>query len=556
MTPPRTPGKYECLTRYRHERDLADPHGLVFEQAAADRVINFIEKHCKHYEGEWGGKPIRLEEWQKRDVIGPLFGWKRADGTRRFRTAYVEIPRKNGKSFLCSALALYLLIADGEPGAQVFSSATKEEQAAIVWKGAMQMVKQSPALQRFTEIHGSKRKTGGTIFCERTGGFFRPLGADSTTLDGLNPHAQIVDELHEHKDRRVWSKLQTATGARRQPLTIAITTAGVYDPNALGWQQHKYAMDVLDGTFADDSYFAFIAAADEDDDVFAVETQQKANPNYGVSAYASALQEAADLAGRSAEDYNDYLRYRLNRWVQQVTRWIPPEKWAACDPVSPGGALALRAGREEALRGRSCCAGLDLSTTRDLSALVLAFPNAEDQPELICRFWLPEARIEEAARKGNLRFAQWVEEGWITATPGEVIDYSFIRAEVNALARIYAIEEIAFDPYNATQLSTQLAEEDGLTMLLFRQGYLSMNEPSKAYEARVYSGNLRHGGNPVLTWMVGNAVIRRDAAGCIKPDKQKAHEKIDGVVAAIMALGRVALHQQSVYTGERGLLSL
>jgi phage terminase large subunit-like protein len=234
-------GKYEQLARARQTRDLASPRGFIYDEKAAARVVGFIEKYCKHYEGEWGGKPIRLEDWQKRDVIGPIFGWKRADGTRRFRTAYIEIPRKNGKSFLCSALALYLLIADGEPGAQVYSSATKEEQAAIVWKGAMEMVKASPDLSRFIEIHGENKKTGGTIFCHRTRSYFRPLGADSTTLDGLNPHAQIVDELHEHKDRRVWAKLQTATGARRQPLTIAITTAGVYDPTALGWQQHKYA---------------------------------------------------------------------------------------------------------------------------------------------------------------------------------------------------------------------------------------------------------------------------------------------------------------------------
>jgi hypothetical protein len=322
----RTPGKYERLARDRQARELASPRGFHFDQAAADRVVAFIEKFCKHHEGEWGGKPIKLEEWQKRDVIGPIFGWKRADGTRRFRTAYIEIPRKNGKSFLCSAFALYLLIADGEPGAQVYSSATKEEQAAIVWRGAMNMVKASPDLQRFTEIHGAKKKTGGTIFCERTGGFYRPLGADSTTLDGLNPHAQIIDELHEHKDRRVWSKLQTATGSTkaaahhrdhhgrrvrpdRPRLAAAQVRAGSPRRRVRGrflFRLHRRGGRRGRGVLGRD--------ADAGESEFR-----------GV-AYASKIADAAKLAERSTDDYNDYLRYHLNRWTQQVTRWLSPER--------------------------------------------------------------------------------------------------------------------------------------------------------------------------------------------------------------------------------------
>lgn len=547
----RTPGKYERLARERQLRDLADPRGFIFDSDAAGRVVRFIEGHCKHHEGEWGGKPIRLEEWQKRDIIGPIFGWKRPDGTRRFRTAYIEIPRKNGKSFLCSAFALYLLVADREPGAQVYSSATKEEQAAIVWRGAMNMVKASPDLARFTEVHGAKKKTGGTIFCERTGGFFRALGADSTTLDGLNPHAQIIDELHEHKDRRVWSKLQTATGARRQPLTIAITTAGVFDPTALGWQQHEYAQHVLDGTFEDDSFFAFIAAADDEDDVFSVETQMKANPNYGVSAYPAKLEDAAARAAKAPEDYNDYLRYHLNRWTQQATRWLSPEAWKDCDP-----AHVERGPREEAMCGRECYAGLDLSSKLDLAALVLAFPG-EDAVDLVCRFWLPEARVDEEAKKGRRHYRRWADEGLISLTPGAVLDYAFIRRDINELGQKFRIAEIAFDPWNAQQLATELGEQDGFTMVEFRQGFISMSEPSKSFEARIVSKKVRHGGDPVLAWNVGNAVTKRDPSGNIKPDKEKAKDKIDGLVAAIMACGRADLNENaSVYTPDRGFQSL
>jgi phage terminase large subunit-like protein len=275
-------GKYERLARERHERDLeltrqpgGHPRGLRFDQKAADRVVEFVERFCRHYEGELAHQLVKLEEWQKGTSSGPIFGWKRADGTRRYRTAYIEIPRKNGKSFLCSALALYLLVADGEPGAQIYSRATKEEQAVIVWRGAATMAKASTELGPYVREHTSK---GGTLYCDKMGSFYKPLGADSRTLDGMNPHAQIVDELHEHKDRRVWSKLQTGKGARRQPLTIAITTAGVFDPTAVGWQEHEYATQVLEGAFEDDSRFAFIAAADEGDDVFSTGDAEEGEP--------------------------------------------------------------------------------------------------------------------------------------------------------------------------------------------------------------------------------------------------------------------------------------
>jgi phage terminase large subunit-like protein len=543
----RTPGKYERLAFERHDLDLAlasrpegHPIGLWFDVEAGDRVIEFVESFCKHYEGEWAGRPIVLEEWQKK-LLRILFGWMRADGTRRFRTAYIEIPRKNGKSFLCSALSLYLLMADDEPGAQVYSFATKEEQAAIVWGGAVAMCEQSPDLLQYVTIHGEKKKTGGTIFCDVMRSKFRPLGSDSRTLDGLNPHASIADELHEHKDRRVWTKLKTATGARRQPLQLEITTAGTYDPESIGWQEHKYAQDVLDGVFEDEAFFAFIAAADDGDDVFAVETQRKANPNYGVSAKPSTLAEAANLARNSPDFYNDYLRYHLNRWTQQDKRWLSVEDWLACDPVDPRLALANRALRAEALVGRSCHGGLDLSTKLDLTALVLAFPLEDGVVELLCRFWLPQATIDKEAKKGRRHYEQWVKDGWIVATPGKVIDYGFIRREVQELAEKYKIESIGYDPYNATQIATDLGESDGFLMVEFRQGYTSMSEPSKSFEAQITEAKFRHGQNPVIRWMVGNAVITKDAAGNIKPDKAKASGKIDGVVAAIMATGRLNL---------------
>lgn len=544
----RQPGKYERLYLERQERDLAlaareggHPKGFWFDIEAGDRVVQFIEVYCRHYEGEWAGQPMLLEEWQKQ-LVRIIFGWMRADGTRRFRTAYVEIPRKNGKSFWCSALSVYLMVGDGEPGPQIYSFATMEEQAAIVWHGAVAMVEQSPGLQKFIKIHGQKKKTGGMMFCDRVRGRFRPLGADSHTKDGLSPHGCVADELHEHRDRRVWTKLRTATGARRQPLQIEITTAGVYDPESIGWQEHKYAEDVLEGTIQDESFFAFIAAMDEKDDPFSVETQKKANPNYGVSAKAAMLEDAANLARNSPSFYNDYIRYHLNGWVQQDKRWLSPEDWKKCDPVSPEVALEIREEREKRLVGKRCWGGLDLAQTRDLNAFVLVVPLEDGLIELVCRFYLPEMTARAAEKIGKNHFMLWADAGWIQLTPGTVTDYDFIRRDINILRETgFSIEEIAFDKFGAGDLTTKLGDGDGFTMVDFSQGFLAMNAPCREWERRTIAGTFRHGGNPVLAYNVNNAVAVYDANGNVKISKDPRKKKgpIDGLAAGLNGLGRV-----------------
>lgn len=464
------------------------------------------------------------------------------------------VPTHN--SFLTSALALYLLVADGEPGAQVYSSATKEEQARIVWRGASEMVKRSPDLKKYIREHKSK---GGTLYCDRTSGFFKPLGADSETLDGLNPHAQVIDELHAHADPRLWNVLTTAMGARRQPINLVITTAGTYDAESIGWQQHQYGQDILDGAFEDDTFFAFICAIDEDDDPLDPENWGKANPNLGISVKVDDMQQQATTASRQASFYNDFLRLRLNRWTQQVSRWLSVEQWRDCEAgLRPEAALECREQRELALVGRECFAGLDLSSKLDLTALVLAFPSESGFFSLICRFWLPEATVEAQVKKGKKHYEQWVRDGWITTTHGQVIDYEFVRAEIVRLRDRYRIREIAFDPHNATQVTTALRETDGFETVEFRQGFLSMSEPAKALEAKIAELKVRHGGNPVLAWNVGNAVIKRDAAGNIKPDKEKAKDKIDGVIAMAMAMGRaeVAPPQGGSYLEDGPMVTL
>ncbi len=537
MSGARTPGKYEQLWRTRNERDLelsrkagGHPQGFVFDVAAGDRVVKFVEEYCQHHKGEWAGRPMLLEKWQH-EVLTQIFGWLRADGTRRFRTAYIEIPRKNGKSQIGAGVGLHLTVADGEPGAEVYSSATKKDQARIVWSEAAAMVKTSAKLKRFVKAYRSN------LHVERTGSKFEPLSADSNTLDGLNPHGNIVDELHAHKDRGVWDVLDTAMGARRQPLTLAITTAGTYEPEGIGWQMHEYAVNVLEGVVPDDSFFAFIAAADEGDDYFSEATQRKANPNWGVSVKPDYLAKQAEKAQAQPGFLNEYLRLHLNVWTRTVTRWLSLERWRDCEPAPVGDARAQAVARELSLEKRVCFGGLDLSTKLDLCAFALVFPSDDGFLDVVCRFWLPEATIANYAKKGMRHYETWARDGWLTPTPGDVIDYGFIRTEVNALAARFAVQQIAYDPWGATQLAVELMA-DGLTMVECRQGFQSLSEPSKNFEARIIEKKVRHMNNPVLRFCVSNAVVKRDPAGNIKPDKEKAVDRIDGVVSVVMALGR------------------
>ena len=543
----RVAGKYERLCWERHERDLAlasspegHPKGYYFDAEKGNRVVEFIEKFCRHYEGELAGQLIVLEEWQ-RDIYRAVFGWLRRDGTRRYRTAYIEIPRKNGKSVKGSGTGLYLTVADDEGGAQVYSAATKKDQAKIVHDGATKMVKASPELRRFV------RTFRNNISCERLGSKFEPLGADSSTLDGLNTHGLIEDETHAHTDRHVHDVLVTSMGARRQPLAWIITTAGVYDPESIGWELHERAVQVLEGVIDDDSFFAYIAAMDEGDDYTDPEVWAKANPNLGVSLKYDYMSEQCERARTTPSYLNTFLRYHLNRWTQQATRWIPTEKWSACDRIVD----------EAVLQGRECYGGLDLSRTTDLTAFVLAFPNPDRSIDLLFRFWCPLERIVERAKADRVPFDAWQRDGWLTATEGNEVDYQTIRATIGDLAGRFKIREIAFDPWNATETAQRLGG-DGFQMVEMRQGFKTLSEPSKKFEAAVLDRRIGHltpkGPHPVMRWNVANVTVIEDAAENIKPTKPTEKSRIDGVIASVMAVGRasLALPQTSIYA-TRGL---
>jgi len=536
-------GRLVRLAVERHQRDLEEgpARGLRFDRAAAQHAIDFFG-FLKHSKGEWARKPFELSPWQQ-FVLWCLFGWLRADGLRRFRTAYVEVPRKNGKSTLVAGMGLYLMVADGEPGAEVYAAATKREQACITHDEATRMVKASPALSRMIGVFKHN------LHVLATNSKFEPLGADENTLDGLNVHGAIIDELHAHKTRGVVEVLETATGARRQPLQIEITTAGT-NRQSICYEHHQYTEQVLNGTATDDTWFGYISTIDEGDQWDDPRVWAKANPNYGVSVKPDDLARKVEKAKKLPTALNAFLRLHLDVWTQQITRWIKLELWEE----NADGEID-----EAQLAGRTCYGGLDLSAVSDITAWVLAFPRAEDREELdiLCRFWCPKARLFADDNPYALQYQAWAAAGWLRVIEGDAIDQRVVKAAILEDASRFEIVDMNVDRlFQAFQLSQELADE-GLRVFGMGQGFLSMAIPMKEFERRLLGKKLHHGGNPVLRWMADNVAVRQDPAGNLKPDKAASQGKIDGIVALVMALDRAMrnLSDGSVYS-ERGIITL
>ena len=527
----------------RHLRDLryGSQRGLRFDVAAAERVLKFFSI-LKHSKGEWAGRPIELEPWQQ-FMLWVLFGWRRADGLRRFRTAYVSVARKNGKSTIGAGVGLYLFAGDQEPGAEVYSAATKRDQARITHAEAMRMVKASPMLRKRV------RAFKDNLHIENTASKFEPLGADSDTMDGLNVHAAIIDELHAHKNRSTWDVLDTATGARRQPLLFGITTAG-FDRQSLCYQLDEYTRKVLDGIIEDDSFFGLIFTLDDGDDWQDEATWSKANPNLGVSKKLDDIRRKANTAKEMPAAQNSFLRLELNVWTQSETKWLSLPDWKACGDLPVDVA---------ALAGRKCWAGLDLSSTSDLTAFVLCFPPLrEGDPYIwIPRLFIPEDNMTKRSHDDRVPYDVWCNHNYLTATPGNVIDYDFIFAQIEQDAKAYQIDEIAFDRWGAARVATEL-QKKGLTLVEFGQGFASMSPPMKEAERLIKGHKLAHLNQPVLSWCADNVVAIEDPAGNIKPDKAKSREKIDGFVAGLMALDRAMRHAGTVVSvyQKRGVRTL
>jgi len=514
-----------------------DVPGAWFDQAAVDRVVRAL-RALRHTKGKWAGAPFDLEEWQLEYIVSPIFGWKHPDGARIYRTAWVEMPRKNGKSTVASGLALVLLCADGEQGAEVYSAAGSRDQARIVFDEAKKMARATPALSK------KLRLLAGTISVLKTGSRYQALSRIAEAAHGLNVSGAIVDEVHVHKSRHLIDAIETGTGARTQPLVIFLTTADDGDETTIYAEKHNYTIQLAKRIVEDPTFYGVIWAAEETDDPFAESTWRKANPGLGTTVQLAYIRKEAQRAKSLPAYFPTFLRLSLNRRVRAENRALNISDWDAS-----AGLVA-----EDKLAGRVCYGGLDLASTLDIAAFVLVFPDDDGTYDVLCRFWTPAETIPERSRRDQVPYQSWVDAGLLTATPGAVIEYKAIELEIQRLAERFDVREIAYDRWGAAQMRQNL-DDAGLTVVDMGQGYASMSAPTKELLGLVIARKLQHGGHAVLRWMADNLVVRSDAAGNLKPDKEKSRQKIDGVVAMIMALDRATRngHGQSVYETE-GLL--
>jgi phage terminase large subunit-like protein len=511
----------------RHLADLRDgkKRGLRFDADAADHALRFFS-FLHLAEGEFADRPFVLAACQV-FIVGSLFGWLGPDGYRRFRSAYVEMGKGNGKTPLAAGIGLYGLLADEEPAAQIFAAAVTRDQAGILFADATAMVGRSPELRARLTV------TGHNIADEGTGSFFRPVSSEGRSLDAKRVHMALIDELHEHRSAVVANKMRAGTKGRRQALIVEITNAG-YDRTSVCWEHHQYSRQVLEGTLPNDAWFAYVAGLDEGDDWTDERVWGKANPLLDVSVSAKYLREQVVEALGMATKANIVQRLNFCVWTQAETRWLDAEAFDAgreFDTPTPLPTATV------------AWAGLDLASTRDLSAFCLLAPRPDCDRDghagrcfdVRCHFWLPEDGMHQRVARDHVPYDVWAAQGWIRLTPGNVTDYDRVRAGIQELADGLVIRAIGHDRWNATQIVTQLMG-DGFDLLPVGQGYASLTAPAKLLEGHVAGGLVHHDGNPVLAWMVANAVAEIDAAGNIKPSRERSSAKIDGVAAWCDAL--------------------
>jgi len=491
----------------------------TFDAAAADHVVGFFQDCLVHVKGEWAGRPLVLAPWQ-RAVVGNLFGWKRPDGTRRFREALIYVPRKSGKTLCASGLALYTLFCDGEVGSEVYCAAADREQAKLLWDVAKRQVLAHPVLAESCKVYQN------SIVIETMGSSFKAISADANTKHGYNSQCVIVDELHAQPDRELVDVLQTSTGARRQPLFISLTTAD-FARESICNEKYEYATKVRDGVIEDPSFLPVVYEAKPEDDWADPAVWERVNPNLGVSLSRDYLERECRRAKEQPAYQNTFRRLHLNIRTEADVAWLQLDKWDAC----------LADFHPDELEGKSCYAGLDLASTTDLCALVLYFP--EDGHAVLPFFWAPREGALKREKRDRVPYTQWARDGYLTLTEGDVADYQAIRLRLRELATIFDIRQLAFDRWGATKLVNDL-KEDGLDVVAFGQGYASMSSPAKELEKLMLGRELQHDGHPVLRWCASNVMVETDAAGNIKPSKKKSTEKIDGIVALVMAIGVAA----------------
>ena len=499
---------------------LKEDKTFYFDDKAADRVVYFIENHIKHIKGELGGKPFKLEPFQK-TIVRDLFGWKyKESNLRRFRTAYICLPRKNGKSTLISAIALYMLLADNEPSAECYIAAGDRQQAGIIFDVASGMVRADDQLNKNLKVFKN------SIIHEKSNSSFKAISSEASTKFGYNCSCVIMDEFFIQKDSSLWDALTTSVGSRRQPLTIAITTAG-YNRESICYKTEEYGRKVFEGIIKDSSFYYVKYACPLDVDWTSEEALKIANPGLASGIikmdYLKREQEKA-IKMPSAE--NTMRMLHLNQWMSSASKWLSDAQWMECNKAP----IKL-----EDYKGMTAYAGLDLASVRDISAFVLIIPE-DDRFTVIPYFFAPKDNAFIRSRRDQVDYIGWGKEGLIELTPGDVTDYNYIEKKIKEVAEIVNIKEIAYDRWNSSMLVNSLVE-DSLPMHPYGQGFASMSTPTKELEKLVLGKQINHGGNKVLRWMCSNLAMKSDPAGNIKMDKSKSSEKIDGMVALVMALG-------------------
>ena len=495
----------------------------AYDKSAADYAVAFIENLC-HTKGTWAGKPFELIDWQEQ-IIRDLFGTLKPNGYRQFNTAYIEIPKKQGKSELAAAVALLLTCGDGEERAEVYGCAADRQQAAIVFDVAADMVRMCPALSKRVKILASQKR----LIYTPTNSFYQVLSAEAYSKHGFNIHGVVFDELHTQPNRKLFDVMTKGSGdARMQPLYFLITTAGT-DTHSICYETHQKAKDIIEGRKIDPTFYPVIYGADESDDWTDPKVWKKANPSLDITVGIDKVKAACESAKQNPGEENAFRQLRLNQWVKQAVRWMPMEKWDNC-------AFAVD---EDELEGRVCYGGLDLSSTTDITAFVLAFPPLDDEDKYIILpyFWIPEDNLTLRVNRDHVPYDVWERQGYLQTTEGNVVHYGFIEKFIEKLGERFNIREIAFDRWGAVQMVQNL-EGMGFTVVPFGQGFKDMSPPTKELMKLTLEQRIAHGGHPVLRWNMDNIFVRTDPAGNIKADKEKSTEKIDGAIATIMALDR------------------
>jgi phage terminase large subunit-like protein len=486
----------------------------------ASRKVAIINR-LTHTKGVFAGQPFKLRPWQERRIVRPLFTTDRA-GRRRYRTCLLMMPRKNGKTEIAAALAIDGLLFDGEKGAEVYSAAADKDQASLVFNVAAQMIRNDAELYAACEILDSQRR----IVHRKSGSVYRAISAEAFSKHGFNASRVIYDELHAAPNRELWDVLASSTGARDQPLVIAISTAG-FDRHSILWELYAHAKNVAENPDLDPSFLPIVFEAPIEADWRDEKVWRAANPALGDFRSIEEMRVACARAIEIPAQENTFRRLYLNQWTEQSARWISTEAWDACRTERP------------IWSGRVCYAGLDLASTTDVTALVAVYPRDGGSFDIRAAAFLPEDHLRERSARDRVPYEQWARDGALILTPGNVVDYARVRAELLAWADESDLREVAFDPWNATDLTTRLAQQDGLTCVPIRQGFASLSAPTKALEKAILARTLRHDGHPILRSHISNVSVEQDAAGNLKPSKKLSTARIDLVAALVMAVDRM-----------------